>query len=105
MIDCSGKVLEVLDKEFLGILCILRQWLHHTEHLTHIGFSLLKDALNSFTVKLTAMLIEIARSGKASELNDVNGFGFMMNVSSHPLQDPSLRISVVPFDVKCGIEL
>ena len=28
-----------------------------------------------------------------------------MNVSCHPLQDPSLRISVIPADVKCGIEL
>ena len=28
-----------------------------------------------------------------------------MNVSCHPLQDSSLQISVVPADVKCGIEL
>ena len=28
-----------------------------------------------------------------------------MNISCHPLQDPSLRISVIPADVKCGIEL
>ena len=28
-----------------------------------------------------------------------------MNVSCHPLKDPSLRISVIPKDVKCGIEL
>ena len=31
--------------------------------------------------------------------------GFMMDIAGHPLQDPSLRISVVPTDVKCGIEL
>ena len=29
----------------------------------------------------------------------------MMNISCHPLQVPSLRISVIPVDVKCGIEL
>ena len=28
-----------------------------------------------------------------------------MNISCHPLQDPSLRISAIPADVKCGIEL
>ena len=28
-----------------------------------------------------------------------------MNISYHPLQDPGLRISVIPADVKCGIEL
>jgi len=54
---------------------------------------------------LTALLEEIARSGQASELNDVKCIGFVMNVASHPLQDPSLWISVVPSDVKCGIEL
>ena len=51
------------------------------------------------------MLVEIARSGQTSELNDVKCIGFMMNVSGHPLQDPSLRISAILADVKCGIEL
>ena len=105
VIDSPGQILKVFNKELLRICSILWQGLHHTEHLTHIRFSLLKDALNSFTMKLTAMLVEIARSGQTSELNDVKGFGFVMNVSSHPLQDPSLRISAIPADVKCGIEL
>ena len=56
-------------------------------------------------MQLTALLEEIARSGQASELNDVKCIGFVMNVASYPLLDPSLRISVVPFDVKCGIDL
>ena len=56
-------------------------------------------------MKLTARFVEIAGSGQTSELNDVKGFGFVMNVSCHPLQDSSLRISVIPADVKCGIEL
>ena len=56
-------------------------------------------------MQLTALLEEIARSGQASELNDVKCIGFMMNVASHPLQDPSLRISAISADVKCGIEL
>ena len=29
----------------------------------------------------------------------------MVHITCHPLQDPSLRISVIPADVKCGIEL
>ena len=56
-------------------------------------------------MQLTALLEEIARSGQASDLNDVKCIGFVMNVASRPLQDPSLRISTVPTDVKCGIEL
>ena len=105
VIDGSGQVLKVFNEELRVISSILGQWLHHTEHLTHVRFRLLKDALHSFTVKLTAGFIEISGSGQTSELNDVKGFGFMMNVSCHPLQDPSLRISVIPADVKCGIEL
>ena len=61
--------------------------------------------LSTASLKLTARFVEIAGSGQTSELNDIKGFGFMMNISYHPLQDPSLRISVVPADVKCGIEL
>ena len=79
--------------------------LHHTEHLTHVRFRLLKDALHSFTVELAARFIEISRSGQTSELNNIKGFGFVMNISCHPLQDPSLRISVVATYVKCGIKL
>ena len=105
VINGSWKILKVFNEELRGISSILGQWLHHAEHLTHIRFRLLKDALNSFTMQLTTMLVEIARSGQTSELNDVKGFGFVMNVSSHPLQDPSLRISAIPADVKCGIEL
>jgi hypothetical protein len=100
-----GQVLKVFNEELCGIRSILGQWLHHAEHLTHIRFWPLKDALNSFSMQLTALLEEIARSGQASELNDVKCIGFMMNVASHPLQDPSLRISAIPYDVKCGIEL
>ena len=105
VIDGSWQILKVFNEELYWISSILGQWLHHAEHLTHIRFRPLKDALNSFTMQLTAMLKEIARSGQASELNDVKCIGFVMNISSHPLQDPSLRISAVPADVKCGIEL
>ena len=56
-------------------------------------------------MKLTARFVEIAGSGQTNELNDLKGFGFVMNVSCHPLQDPSLRISAISVDVKCGIEL
>ena len=72
VINGSWQILKVFNEELRGISSILGKWLHHTEHLTHIRFSLLKDALNSFTMKLTAMLLEI---------------------------------SVIPADVKCGIEL
>ena len=105
MIDCAGQVLEVLDKEFLGIFCILRQWLHHTEHLTHIGFRPLKDTLQFIIVKLTTRLIQFTWSGQGSKLNDVLSFGFMMNVTCHPLKDPSLWIPVVASNVQCGIKL
>ena len=105
VIDGSWQILKVFNEELRGISSILGQWLHHAEHLTHIRFRPLKDALNSFTMQLTAMLVEIARSGQTSELNDVKCIGFVMNISGHPLQDPSLRISAVPADVKCGIEL
>ena len=105
VIDGSGQVLKVFNEELYGISNILGQWLHHAEHLTHIRFWPLKDALNSFSMQLTAFHEEIARSGQASELNDVKCIGFVMNVASHPLQDPSLRISAVSFDVKCAIEL
>ena len=57
------------------------------------------------SIALTARFIEIARSGQTSELNDIKGFGFMMNIAGHPLKDPSLRISVVATNVKSGIEL
>ena len=99
------RLLKVFNKELLRICSIWRQRLHHTDHLTHVRFRLLKDALHSFTVKLTSRFIGISRSGQTSELNDIKGFGFVMNISCHPLQDPSLRISTIPADVKCGIEL
>ena len=105
VIDSPWQILKVFNKELLRICSILWQRLHHTEHLTHVRFRLLKDAFRSFTVKLTSRFIEISRSGQTSELNDIKGFGFVMNISCHPLQDPSLRISVIPVDVKCGIEL
>ena len=56
-------------------------------------------------MKLTSRFIEISRSGQTSELNDIKGFGFVMNISCHPLKDLSLRISVVTTYVKCGINL
>ena len=105
VINSPWQILKVFNEELRRICSILGQWLHHTEHLTHVRFRLLKDAFHSFTVKLTARFVEIARSGQTSELNDVKGFGFVMNISCHPLQDPSLWISVIPADVKCGIEL
>ena len=64
VIDGSWQILKVFNEELHGISSILGQWLHHAEHLTHIRFRPLKDALNSFIMKLTAMLVEIARSGK-----------------------------------------
>ena len=71
VINGSWQILKVFNEELRGISNILGQWLHHAEHLTHIRFRLLKDALNSFTMQLTAMLVEIARSWQTSELNDV----------------------------------
>ena len=56
-------------------------------------------------MKLTARFVEIARSGQTSELNDIKGFGFVMNIASHPLKDPSLRIPVVAANVEGSIEL
>ena len=85
VIDGSWQIIKVFNKELCWISNILGQWLHHAEHLTHIRFRLLKDALNSFTLQLSAMLVEIARSGQTSELNDVKCIGFVMNVSGHPL--------------------
>ena len=54
---------------------------------------------------LVAFFEEFAWSGQAGELNDVKCIGFMVDISGHPLQDPSLRISVVSFYMKSGIEL
>ena len=105
VIDSPWQILKVFNKELLRICSILWQGLHHTEHLTHVWFKILKDALHSFTVKLTARFVEIARSGQTSELNDIKGFGFMMNIACHPLKDPSLLIPVVATDMKSGIEL
>ena len=105
VIDGSWQILKVFNEELCGISSILGQWLHHADHLTRIRFRPLKDALNSFSMQLTALLEEIARSGQASELNYVKCIGFVTNIVGHPLQDPSLRISVVSTNVKCGIEL
>ena len=65
----------------------------------------MKDAFRSCSVKLTTRFIEITWSGQASKLNDIKCFGFMMYISCHPLEDPSLRIPVVPYDMKRGVEL
>ena len=73
--------------------------------MTHIWFRPLEYALNSFSMELAAFLEEFARSGQAGELNDIKCIGFMMDISGHPLQDPSLRISIVAFDVESGIKL
>ena len=101
VIDSAWQILKVFNKELLRICSIMWQGLHHTEHLTHVWFRLLKDALHSFTVKLTARFVEIARSGQTSELNDIKGFGFMMNILffGHPLDNPCLDISVVAANV------
>ena len=56
-------------------------------------------------MKLTTRLIEIPWSGHASKLNDIKSFGFMMDISRHPLKYPSLRIPVVASDMKTGVEL
>ena len=65
----------------------------------------MKDAFHSCSVKLTTRFIEITWSGQASKLNDIKCFGFMMDISCHPLKDPSLRIPVVASDMKSGVEL
>ena len=44
VINSSWQILKVFNEELLGICSILGQWLHHTEHLTHVWFRLLKDA-------------------------------------------------------------
>src|SRR4051812_46258908 len=105
MIDGAGQILKVFNKERLWVFSIWRQWLHHAEHLTHIGFRLVEDALHSIIVKLTARFIKIICGGQASKLNDINGFGFMMNISSHPLKNPCLCIFVVATNMESGIEL
>ena len=105
VIDSAWQILKVFNKELLRICSIWRQRLHHAKHLTHVWFRLVKIALHSSTVKLTTRFIRISCSGQTSELNDIKGFGFVMNISCHPLQDPSLRISVVATYVKCGIKL
>ena len=99
VIDCSGQVLKVFNEELLWIRSIERQWLHHGEHLTHIWFRPLEYALKSFSVKWTTFLEEFTRSGQAGELNDIECIGFVMDIAGHPLQGPSLRISVVSLDV------
>ena len=105
MIDCAWQVLEVLDEEFLGIFSILSKWLHHTEHLIHIGFKPLKNTLQFIFVKLTARLIQFTWSGQGGKLDDVLSFGSMVHISYHPLKDPCLRIPVIAKNVKSGIEL
>ena len=105
VIDSPWQILKVFNKELLRICSILWQGLHHTEHLTHVRFRLLKDALHSCTMKLATRFKKISRSGQTSELNDIKGFGLVMNIAGHPLKDPSLRIPVVATNMKSGIEL
>ena len=95
MIDYAGQVLEVLDKEFLGIFCILRQWIHHAEHLTHVWFRPLEDTLQFILLELTTRLIEFTWSGQGSKLNNVLSFGFIVRISCHPLKNPCFQIPVV----------
>ena len=56
-------------------------------------------------MELAPFFKEFARSGKAGKLNYVESTSFMMDIAGHPFQDPSLRISVVAFDMQSGIEL
>ena len=105
VIDSEWQILKVFNKELLRIFSIWRQRLHHAKHLTHVGFRLVKNAFHSSTLKLTIRFIKISWSGQASELNDIKGFGFMMNIACHPLKDPSIRIPVVATNMKSGIEL
>src|SRR4051812_47553654 len=105
VIDSTWQILKVFNKELLRIFSIWRQRLHHAKHLAHIGLRLVKDAFQGSTVKLTTRFIKITWSGQASKLNDIKGFGFMMDIACHPLKHPSLRIHVVATDMKSGIEL
>ena len=105
MIDCAWQVLKVLSKEFLGEFGVMGQWLHHAQHLAHVGLWLLKNALQLILMKLTTRFIQVTWSGQGSELDDILSFGFVMNVTCHPLKDPSLRIPVVASNMQCGIEL
>ena len=83
----------------------LGQWLHHAQHLAHVGLRLLEDALQSILVQLTTWFIVFTRSGQGSKLNDILGFGFMVYLACHPLKDPSLWIPVVASNVVSCIEL
>ena len=55
----AWQILKVFNKELCWIFSITWQRLHHAQHLAHIGFRLMEDALYSFTVKLTARFIEL----------------------------------------------
>ena len=81
VIDYAGQVLNILDKEFLGIFRIMGQRLHHTEHLTHIGFRSLKDTLQFIAVKLATRLIQFTWIGQGSKLDNVLSFGFVMYIT------------------------
>ena len=81
------------------------QWLHHAQHLAHVGLWLLKDALQRIAVKLTTRLEEFTWNGQASLLNDIKSFGFVMDIACHPLKDPCLRIPVEAANVEGSIEL
>src|SRR3954464_4417035 len=105
VIDGAGQILKVFNKELLRIFSIWRQRLHHAKHLTHIGLRLVKDAFHSSTMKLTTRFIKITWSGQARKINDIKGFGFMMNIAYHPRKDPSLWIPIVATNMKSGIEL
>src|SRR4051812_38614531 len=105
VIDGAGQILKVFNKELLRIFNIWRQRLHHAEHLTHIGLRLVEEALHRIIVKLTTRFIKIIWSGQASKLNDIKGFGFMMNIACHPLENPCLCIPVVATNMQSGIEL
>ena len=77
----ARQLLKVINKELLWVFSVLRQWLHHAQHLAHVGFRLLENAFQSITVKLTTRFKQITWCGQASELNDIKGFGFMMNIA------------------------
>jgi hypothetical protein len=105
MIYGARQILEGINKELLGAISFSRQWLHHSEHLSHVWLWLLKDTLHSSIMGFTARFIDITRSRQVCELEKILSRGFMVYITCHPVKGPSLDILMESRDVEGGVEL
>ena len=56
------KTLWPVNKEFRWVVSVVRQRLHHAQHLSHVGFWLLKNTLQIILVLLTTHLNSLLKT-------------------------------------------